>query len=85
MTTESCNSKWALPVTDEIEDQHRVIAIPQKTRAATAWGMNIYSEWAAAGIIKNSTMPNVCNLTTSLLDMKPEEIAYWMGKFILEI
>ena len=47
--------------------------------------MGIYSEWAAARIIKNSTMPNVCDLTTPLLDMKPEEIAYWMGRFVLEI
>ena len=30
-------------------------------------------------------MSNVCNLTTPLLDMKPEEIAYWMGRFVLEI
>ena len=85
MATESCSSRWALPVTDLVEEQHRVTAIPQKTIAATAWGMNIYSEWAAARIIKNSTMPNVCDLTTPLLDMKPGEIAYWMGKFILEI
>ena len=74
-----------MPVTDEIEEQHRVTAIPQKTIAATTWGTNIYSEWAGTRIIKNSTMPNVCNLTTPLLDMKPEEIVHWMGKFVLEI
>ena len=58
-------------------DQLRKTSIPEKTKAATAWGINIYQEWASNRQIKTNT--SYRDVTTPLLEMLPKDLAYWMG------
>ena len=46
------SSRFALPVSDELEEEQRGTAIPDKTKAATAWGVGIFSNWASKRILK---------------------------------
>ena len=79
------SNRFALPVSDELEQQRRGNAIPGNTKAATSWGVGIFSEWASKRIVKAASIPGIRSLETPLLEMEREEIAYWMGKFVLEI
>lgn len=60
-------------------------AVPDKTKAVTVWGISIYSEWASQRTTKASSVAGIRNLETPLLTMNNEELAYWLGKLILEI
>ena len=49
------SSRFALPVSDELEElqeDRRGTTIPYKTKAATAWGVGIFSDWASKRILK---------------------------------
>ena len=45
------SSRFALPVSDELQKEQRGTAIPYKTKAATAWGAGIFSDWALKWIL----------------------------------
>ena len=57
---------------------------PTKTKAVTAWGIGIYTEWAAHRASKTSSVSGVRDLETPLLSMRSEALSYWLGKFVLE-
>ena len=47
------SSRFALPVSDELEElqeDRRGTTIPYKTKAATAWGVDIFSDWTSKRI-----------------------------------
>ena len=49
------SSRFYLPVSNELEElqeDRRGITIPYKTKAATAWGIGIFSDWASKRILK---------------------------------
>ena len=49
------SSRFSLPVSDELEElqeDRRGTTIPYKTKAATAWGVGIFSDWASKRISK---------------------------------
>ena len=48
------SSRFALPVGNELkelQEDRRVTTIPYKTKAATAWGVGIFSDWASKRIL----------------------------------
>ena len=49
------SSRFSLPIGDELEElqeDRRVTTIPYKTKAATAWGVGIFTDWASKRILK---------------------------------
>lgn len=76
-------ARFAAPVTDSEEARIREGAVPAKTKANTDWGMRVWSQWASERAVKvdGSRSP----VSTPLLQMSPEDLAYWMGKFVLEV
>ena len=85
METSACkSSRFKEPVSDALEEEMRTNAVPDKTKAVTAWGIRIYTEWAAHRASKTSSDSEVRDLETPLLSMRSEELSYWLGKFVLE-
>ena len=76
-------SRFAGPVSDESELQIRGTAVPVKTKAATEWGIRIWNEWSSQR--PPSFVSGVVPVTTTLLEIPPADLAYWMGKFVLEV
>ena len=74
-------SRFKEPVSDAFEEEMRTNAVPDKTKAVTAWGIGIYTEWAAHRASKTSSVSGVRDLETPLLSMRSEELSYWLGKF----
>ena len=66
-----------------MKEQQRLIAIPEKTKSVTAWGIRVWNDWAAALATAISETDRLI-VTTQLLEMPVEDLAYWMGKFVLE-
>ena len=85
METSACkSSRFKEPVSDALEEEMRTNAVPDKTKAVTAWRIGIYTEWAAHRASKTSSVSGVRDLETPLLSMRSEELSYWLGKFVLE-
>ena len=60
METSACkSSRFKEPVSDALEEEKRTNAVPDKTKAATAWGIGIYTEWAAHRAWKTSSVSGV--------------------------
>ena len=76
-------ARFAHAVHDSQEAKLRESAMPEKTRANTQWGMRVWSEWASNRDPKEEGSRSP--VTTPLLEMSPEDLAYWMGKFVLEV
>ena len=66
-----------------MEQQQRLTAIPEKTKSVTAWEICVWNDWAAACAATISETDRLI-VTTPLLEMPVEDLAYWMGKFVLE-
>ncbi len=79
------SSRFADPVTDAKEKEIRSKAIPDKTKATTDWGMKAWTDWACSRLISPADVVSRVLPTTPLLDMPPGDLAYWMGKFVLEV
>ena len=77
-------SRFAAPVSDAMEDNLWLTRIPEKTQKAMAWGMRVWDNWAAARPASSDTDHDHVPVTTPLLDMPVSDLAYWMGKFVLE-
>ena len=75
--------RFAQPVRDTDELQARAGALPENTKATTDWGIRVWGEWTSR--IVTSERDGVVAVTTSLLGMPPADLAYWMGKFVLEV
>ena len=60
----------------------RATTIPANTNAATDWCIKIWEAENRA----NSTADQdvIATVTTPLLQMSPADLAYWLGKFVLE-
>ena len=80
----SATKRFTEPVSDALEEEMRTNAVPDKTKAVTAWGIGIYTEWATQRASKKSSVSGICDLETPLLSMKSKELSYWLGKFVLE-
>ncbi len=76
-------SRFAEPVSDDAELDLRATAVPANTKATTDWGIRVWKEWAESrpGEVGSSR----ALVTTPLLELSPENLAYWMGKFVLEV
>ena len=76
--------RFALPVSDAAELSVRANAVPSNTKSMTEWGVRVWTEWASSRAV--SPAPDgVVSVVTPLLAMTPEHLAYWMGKFVLEV
>ncbi len=78
-------SRFAAPVTDANEKEMRSLAISGKTKATIDWRMKAWADWAFARQISPADVESRVIPTTPLLDMPPDDLAYWMGKFVLEV
>jgi len=70
-------------VRDDDELQVRAGALPENTKATTDWGICVWDEWASNRVA--SERDRIVAVTTPLLEMPPAYLAYWMGKFVLEV
>ena len=61
----------------------RATAIPTNTKHSTDWGIRVWQEWAGSRAAQDGGIFDP--LTTPLLQLSPESLAYWMGKFVLEV
>ncbi len=81
------SSRFADPVSDQKQKERRSKAVPGKTKATTDWGIKAWTDWACSRVITPGDVGVVSRVlpTTPLLDMPPGDLAYWMGKFVLEV
>ena len=78
-------SRFADPVSDNRESELRSSAVPEKTKATTQWGVRVWRDWAQARITLPTDLVNRVAPCSPLMDMPPDDLAYWMGKFVLEV
>ena len=76
-------SRFAPSVTDSMEEQQWLTAIPGKTKSVTAWGIHVWNDWAAARAAVISETDRLI-VTTPLLEIPVGDLEYWMRKFVLE-
>ena len=70
-------------VSDADEIVRRAEAVPKNTKATTTWGMRIWNEWSSSRTVTDGS--GVVPVTTPLTEISPTDLAYWMGKFVLEV
>ena len=77
------SSRFASPINDATEEQLRLTRIPEKIKSAITWGIREWSDWAT---VQASTVETAGDtpVSTPLLQMQVEDLAYWMSKFVLE-
>ena len=73
------------PVSDADEASLRAEAIPNNTKSTTDWGICIWNEWSTSRVATVAGVQGIAPLTTPLLEMSHVDLAYWMGKFVLEV
>ena len=73
------------PVSDAKEVSLRAGAIPNNTKSTTDWGIRVWNEWATSRLTTIAGDHGIAPLTTPLLEMSHVNLAYWMGKFVLEV
>ena len=81
-------SRFAGPVSDSAELELRATAVPANTKTTTDWGIRVWSDWAnsRADPVADqlaSSPGSAFPVTTALLQLPPEALAYWLGKFVL--
>ena len=54
-------------------------------KASTNCRIHVWSEWAANRVTADVHREGTVPLTTALLEMPSTDLAYWMGKFVLEV
>ena len=54
------STRFALPVSDELEGEQTTI--PDTTKAATVWGVGIFSNWDSKWIVKAASIPEIRSL-----------------------
>ena len=77
-------ARFARPVSDSAELELCATAVPTSTKAATNWGIWVWSDWANSRDADQQAS-SVLPVTTPLLELTPESLAYWLGKFVLEV
>lgn len=77
--------RFGEPVSDAEEVSLRAGAIPNNTKSTTDWGIRAWNEWAASRLTTVAGVHGIVPLTTPLLEMPHVNLAYWMGKFVLEV
>ena len=68
------SSRFAAPVTDNNELELRATAIPTNTKHCTDWGIRVWQEWAGSRAAQDGGILDP--LTTPLLQLSPESLAY---------
>ena len=81
----AASTRFIEPVSDVAEASLRAGAIPSNTKASTEWGIRVWDEWAACRKISTAGVDGVVPVNTPLLQMLPADLAYWLGKFVLEV
>ena len=66
---------------DEEEDSLKLAAVPEKTKSSAAWGIRVWSDWVSS---RSQNADGHCSLNLPLLEMPVDDLAYWLGKFVLE-
>ena len=77
-------SRFASAVSDADELSVRASAVPSNTKSMTEWGIRVWSEWANSCTVMPAP-DGVVSVVTPLMAMTPVHLAYWMGKFVLEV
>lgn len=80
----SC-SRFARPLSQLEEASLLASSIPSNTKATTEWGIRIWDECTTSRESNAANQANILPLNTPLLQMNPSDIAYWLGKFVLEV
>ena len=77
------SSRFASPVNDATEESLDSLASRRKPRAQSLGGVRVWIDWATA---RASTVETAGDapVSTPLLQMQVEDLAYWMSKFVLE-
>ena len=60
-------------------------AIPNSTKSTTDWGIRVWNESATSRSATFAGDHGIAPLTAPLLEMSHVDLAYWMGKFALEV
>ena len=80
------SSKFTEPVLDVAGLHLRATAIPANTNTATDWAINIWNEWAENRVNSIADQDvSIAPMMTLLLKMSCADLAYWLGKFVLEV
>ena len=77
--------RFAQPVSDADEIQVLASDLPGNTKVSTDWGIRVWGEWAASRVTADVHCKGVVPVTTALLEIPSANLAYWMGKFVLEV
>ena len=86
MASAANTGKFAAPVSDSKELELRSTAISQKTKSKTFLGIKLWNEWASTRV--QNALPaasDPVSPTTPLLQMPIQDLAFWLGKFVLEV
>ena len=67
---------------DEKEGNLRLQAVPETTKSAANWGISVWKEWVTARSVKAAD--GRCSVSTPLLAMPVDDLAYCLRKFVLE-
>ena len=78
-------TRFASPVADSAEVSLRASAIPMNTKVAAEWGIRVWSEWADSRTTCTADWDGIVPVITPLLRIPHGHLAYWMGKFVLEV
>ena len=68
------------PVSDTEE-----VSLPNSTKSTTDWGIRVWNESATSRSATFAGDHGIAPLTALLLEMSHVDLAYWMGKFALEV
>ncbi len=69
---------------ENVTEQLLKDAVPSKTKASTDWGIKAWTEWARARVCCSTELETRAPPTKPLLQIPPEDFAFWLTKFILE-
>ena len=78
-------TRFASPVAGSAEVSLRASAIPTNTKVATEWGIRVWSEWADSRTTRTADRDGIVPVTTPRLLIPRGDLAYWIGKFVLEV
>ena len=78
--------RFGQAISDNQVESLKLNAIPQATKASTNWGISLWREWCSQREVSSEeASQGVQSLSTPLLDMQEEDLAFWFTKFILEV
>ena len=79
--TASSSSRFAALKTDREVEQAKASSIPENTRKNTSWAVNVWKEWSAH---RRQVTSSFAEWPVHLFIAQPQELNYWLSKFVLE-